>query len=303
MARIPETRARRLLNPDILTPEPLRTGFENHAQAAAGLDPLSRTLAMDFRTWLADDILVKVDRMSMAHSLEVRVPLLDTDFVAYVAGLPTEAKLKNGRGKQLFRRALKGRIPNAVLDRPKQGFHLPIDAWLAGPLQRHLQRTRLEPKRTRRRLCRSRHDQQLDRGACRKARRSQHRALVRADARQLPPTWRARLGPGPRRRDEPNRPGFWRPCRDRDPASCLSELRQGRRPDPHRRPCQHRARRQEAHHLVAGSRLQRRRRPKRSCPPRAALGRLQAFRPSGAEQSQAVSPADDRAPSFGTPHL
>ena len=103
-----------------------------------GLDPLSRTLAMDFRTWLADDILVKVDRMSMAHGLEVRVPLLDTDFVTYVAGLPTEAKLRRGRGKQLFRQALRNRVPDHVLDRPKQGFHLPLDSWLTGPLQLRL---------------------------------------------------------------------------------------------------------------------------------------------------------------------
>ncbi len=139
MARIPETRARRLLNPDILTSEPLRASFEGHAKAAEHLDPLSRTLAMDFRTWLADDILVKVDRMSMAHSLEVRVPLLDTDFVTYAAGPPTDAKLRRGRGKQLFRKALRNRIPDQVLDRPKQGFHLPLDAWLTGPLQLRLQ--------------------------------------------------------------------------------------------------------------------------------------------------------------------
>lgn len=139
MARIPEVRARRLLNGDALGPEPLRIGFEGHAQRVNHLDPLSRTLAMDFRTWLTDDILVKVDRMSMAHSLEVRVPLLDTDFVTYAAGLPTTAKLRNGRGKHLFRQALRNRIPDDVLDRPKQGFHLPIDAWLTGPLQLRLQ--------------------------------------------------------------------------------------------------------------------------------------------------------------------
>ncbi|MDH3659608.1 MAG: asparagine synthase (glutamine-hydrolyzing) [Alphaproteobacteria bacterium] len=138
MARIPETRARRLLHTDVLTPEPLRIGFEQHAKAVADLDPLSRALAMDFRTWLADDILVKVDRMSMAHSLEVRVPLLDTDFVAYTAGLPTQAKLRRGQGKQLFRQALRNRIPDQILDRPKQGFHLPLDAWLTGPLQLRL---------------------------------------------------------------------------------------------------------------------------------------------------------------------
>ncbi len=138
MARIPETRARRLLLPDVQTKEPLRSGFEGHAKTAERLDPLSRTLAMDFRTWLADDILVKVDRMSMAHGLEVRVPLLDTDFVTYAAGLPTDAKLRRGRGKRLFRKALRNRIPDQVLDRPKQGFHLPLDSWLTGPLQLRL---------------------------------------------------------------------------------------------------------------------------------------------------------------------
>ena len=139
MARIPEARARRLLKSDVLSTEPLRASFERHAKAANHLDPLSRVLAMDFRTWLADDILVKVDRMSMAHSLEVRVPLLDTDFVAYTAGLPIKAKLRNGRGKHLFRNALRKRLPDEILNRPKQGFHLPLDAWLMGPLQRRLQ--------------------------------------------------------------------------------------------------------------------------------------------------------------------
>jgi asparagine synthase (glutamine-hydrolysing) len=135
MARIPEARARRLFQPDVLPDEPLRVSFEPHGRRVAGLDPLSRALQMDFRTWLADDILVKVDRMSMAHGLEVRVPLLDTDFVTYVAGLPNEAKLHRGRGKHLFRQALRNRLPDSVLDRPKQGFHLPLDAWLTGPLQ------------------------------------------------------------------------------------------------------------------------------------------------------------------------
>ena len=135
MTRIPEARARRLFQSGVLPHEPLRASFEPHARRVAGLDPLSRALQMDFRTWLADDILVKVDRMSMAHGLEVRVPLLDTDFVTYVAGLPSEAKLHRGRGKHLFRQALRHRLPDSVLDRPKQGFHLPLDAWLTGPLQ------------------------------------------------------------------------------------------------------------------------------------------------------------------------
>ncbi|MGI9491024.1 MAG: asparagine synthetase B family protein, partial [Geminicoccaceae bacterium] len=135
MARIPEQRARSLLHPEIASEEPLRESFLRHAQKVQDQPSLSRVLAMDFRTWLADDILVKVDRMSMAHSLEVRVPLLDTDFVSYAARLPDGAKLHGGKGKQIFREALRGRIPDRTLDRPKQGFHLPIDAWLNGPLQ------------------------------------------------------------------------------------------------------------------------------------------------------------------------
>lgn len=139
MARIPEARVRRLLHTEAIADEPLRESFVRHARKVEHYDPLSRVLAMDFRTWLTDDILVKVDRMSMAHSLEVRVPLLDTDFVSYAARLPNDAKLQGGKGKQLFRKTLRGRIPDEVLDRPKQGFHLPLDAWLNGPLQVKLQ--------------------------------------------------------------------------------------------------------------------------------------------------------------------
>ena len=138
MARIPEQRARSLLRPETISEEPLRESFIRHARKVEHQDALSRVLAMDFRTWLADDILVKVDRMSMAHGLEVRVPMLDTDFVNYVARLPRSAKLRGGKGKQLFREALRGRIPDRTLDRPKQGFHLPLDAWLNGPLHMRL---------------------------------------------------------------------------------------------------------------------------------------------------------------------
>lgn len=138
LTRIPEATARRLLRPEHLTGQPLRAGFENHAKAASAFDPLSRLLYLDFKTWLANDILVKVDRMSMAHSLEVRVPLLDTDFVTYAARLPNEAKLNGGEGKHLFKKSLRGRVPDSVLDRQKQGFHLPLDDWLNGPLKPQL---------------------------------------------------------------------------------------------------------------------------------------------------------------------
>jgi asparagine synthase (glutamine-hydrolysing) len=138
LCRVREEDARALLRPEAADPAPLRAAFEPHAAAAADLDPLHRVLAMDFATWLPDDILVKADRMSMAHGLEVRVPLLDTDFVEYAAGLPADAKLAHGQGKVLFRRALQGRVPQAVLDRRKQGFHLPVDRWLATGLRGRL---------------------------------------------------------------------------------------------------------------------------------------------------------------------
>ncbi len=135
LTRIPEATARRLIRQEHQTGQPLRTGFEHHAKAASAYDGLSRILYLDFKTWLANDILVKVDRMSMAHSLEVRVPLLDTDFITYAARLPNEAKLNGGDGKHLFKKSLRGRVPDSVLDRPKQGFHLPLDDWLNGPLK------------------------------------------------------------------------------------------------------------------------------------------------------------------------
>lgn len=139
MSRIPEEEVRHLFHPEVLSPEPLREAFEPAAAKVADLDPLHRVLAMDMATWLKDDILVKVDRMSMAHSLEVRVPLLDTDFVHYVGGLPVEAKLHGGSGKTLFRQSLRGKLSDSVLDRPKQGFHLPMSRWLRGGLRDQLQ--------------------------------------------------------------------------------------------------------------------------------------------------------------------
>lgn len=139
LTRIPEATARTLIRKELAPDQPLRASFEHHAAEVEGLDPLSRILAMDFKTWLANDILVKVDRMSMAHSLEVRVPMLDTDFVTYAAKLPNHAKLNGGDGKHLFKKSLRGRVPDSVLDRQKQGFHLPLDDWLNGPLQPALQ--------------------------------------------------------------------------------------------------------------------------------------------------------------------
>jgi asparagine synthase (glutamine-hydrolysing) len=100
-----------------------------------GWDTLSRVQYVDIKTYLPDDILTKVDRASMAHALEVRVPLLDHEFVEYAASIPAAYKLQNGQGKFIFKRALRGLLSPDILDRPKMGFSMPLTHWFRGDLK------------------------------------------------------------------------------------------------------------------------------------------------------------------------
>ena len=100
-------------------------------------DPLLAMLYADTTVWLPDDMLTKVDRASMAHSLEVRVPLLSHRFVDWAATVPTSLKLRGGVGKYLLRRAIEGWLPPGILDRPKQGFAVPVGEWLKGEFGDH----------------------------------------------------------------------------------------------------------------------------------------------------------------------
>jgi asparagine synthase (glutamine-hydrolysing) len=109
-------------------------GFRAAYEACSSRDPLDRALYVDVKTYLVDDIMTKVDRMSMAVSLEAREPLLDHKLLEFAASVPTSLKLKNGRSKYLLRRLLERRIPRSIVDRPKHGFEAPIGAWLRGPL-------------------------------------------------------------------------------------------------------------------------------------------------------------------------
>jgi len=100
-----------------------------------GLPVVSRQMRVDLHTYLPEDVLVKVDRMSMAHSIESRVPLLDHPLVEFALRLPLTAKLRAGERKFLLRRVAARLLPQAVLTKRKQGFAVPIGHWFRGRLR------------------------------------------------------------------------------------------------------------------------------------------------------------------------
>ncbi len=130
--------ARSLLRPEVAAKvachDPF-AGHREHLSRARGLDPLSRIQYLDVKTYLEGDILTKVDRASMAVSLEVRVPLLDHVFMAAAARIPSSQKLEGMRGKACFRRALASRLPRETLEGKKRGFSVPLDRWMRDDLR------------------------------------------------------------------------------------------------------------------------------------------------------------------------
>lgn len=112
--------------------------LRGYAAAAPTQDPIAFVQYLDLKTWLPGDILTKVDRASMAHGLEVRVPLLDHRFVEWAGRLPTDLKVRNRQGKWLLKRAFEDRLPHDGLYRTKQGFNMPIAEWFRGPLHQRL---------------------------------------------------------------------------------------------------------------------------------------------------------------------
>jgi asparagine synthase (glutamine-hydrolysing) len=118
---------------------------EHYARARA-IDPLSRIQYVDIKTYLVDDILAKVDRASMANSLEVRCPLLDHRLMELIARMPAGLKLRNGAGKYIFKRALERVLPQTVLTRRKRGFAVPVAEWFRGQLKDYAYETCIQRK-------------------------------------------------------------------------------------------------------------------------------------------------------------
>ena len=115
--------------------------FRQHVRGKTFSDPLKMVQYLDFKTYLPGDILTKVDRASMAHSLEVRTPFLDYELVEWVSSLPSAIKLKGGEGKHILKCSLAPLLPHEVLYRNKMGFAVPLDVWFRGSLRDHIAET------------------------------------------------------------------------------------------------------------------------------------------------------------------
>jgi asparagine synthase (glutamine-hydrolysing) len=109
------------------SPEDLVLALFRKTQARHWLD---RALYVDAKFYMQNDVLMKVDRMSMANSLEVRSPLLDHKVMEFMASVPASLKLKGDRCKHILKEAMKNQLPSTIIDRPKQGFSIPLAEWL-----------------------------------------------------------------------------------------------------------------------------------------------------------------------------
>jgi len=110
-----------------------------HAELGGANDPLALIQYLDTKTYLVGDINTKVDRASMAHSLEVREPLMDHELVEWLATLPSSLKIRGQEGKYLLKKAMEPMLPSDVLYRPKMGFAVPLSRWFRGPLKQRVQ--------------------------------------------------------------------------------------------------------------------------------------------------------------------
>jgi len=127
----------------VRTHQPARIAANGFARG--GTEPLNGMIAADMATLLPDDYLVKVDRASMANGLEVRPPMLDHEFLELCARVPAHLKINQGETKWLLRKAARTLVPASIIDRPKQGFEIPVDQWFRGSLGEMFRDTVLTP--------------------------------------------------------------------------------------------------------------------------------------------------------------
>jgi len=116
--------------------------------ACGSADPTNRALFLDLDTLLPDQVLPFVDRLSMAHSVEVRPPFLDHRLVEFACSLPGHFKIKAGRVKHILKDAVRDLLPADLVSRPKEGFIMPINEWLVGQLKDYVRAT-LAPEKIR----------------------------------------------------------------------------------------------------------------------------------------------------------
>ncbi|NRF66510.1 amidotransferase 1, exosortase A system-associated [Aquincola sp. S2] len=120
--------------------------FNAHAARADTDDPLALIQYLDYKTYLVGDINTKVDRASMAHSLEVREPLMDHPLIEWLATLPTSLKIRGQEGKYLLKKAMEPKLSDDILYRPKMGFAVPLARWFRGPLKQRVRDAVLGPR-------------------------------------------------------------------------------------------------------------------------------------------------------------
>lgn len=138
---------RRLDGSGAFDAERILGSYRQALEAQPGASMLSRILYLNARTYLLDDLLPKMDRMTMAHGLEARSPLLDRALIEYVAGLPDDLKRRGSQGKLVLKQAVADLLPKQILVRPKQGFGVPLGDWFRGELKPLVEDTLIEAPR------------------------------------------------------------------------------------------------------------------------------------------------------------
>lgn len=117
------------------------TPIQQLAQTVCGLSPLEQLSLVYLQQYLHNDILMKLDRASMYASVEARTPFLDPTLVSFILQLPRHEKYRWGNGKRILKATMRARLPASIINRPKQGFGIPLGAWLRGPLRELMEKT------------------------------------------------------------------------------------------------------------------------------------------------------------------